>query len=323
MIRLDAVSLHRLANVGDLVEALREAFKSGAVAPPRSHYSLQNGPNAPTLLVMPSWREGGATGVKLVTVFPNNPARGLPTITGEYILFNGETGQTLALIDGPALTALRTAAVSALAADILAPPDARTLLMIGSGALAPHLIEGHMSVRDYEDVMLWARDLKKANALAARLSTRGVTVQVVEDLDGAVRQADVVSCATMTSTPIVHGAWLKSTAHLDLVGGFLPTMREGDDACVRNALVAVDTMDAVKECGDLMEPLRDGLIDLDKIVSLTTLVRSSFCLQARHHSVFKSVGYALADLAAAEHFFELSSQSIGREQRADVPMIGR
>ncbi len=317
MIRLDADRVRRLASVGDLVEPLRLAFATGVVAPPRSHYSLKVGRDAPTLLVMPSWRENGATGVKLVTVFPDNPARGLPSITGEYLLFSGEDGRTLTLIDGAALTALRTAAVSALAADVLAPSVVSTFLMVGSGALAPYLIEGHTSVRDYEAVTLWARNPKKAHALAADMSKRGVYVQVVENLADAVERADVISCATTASAPLIHGAWLKTGTHLDLVGGFLPTMRESDDACMAGAFVSVDTLDAAKECGDLIGPLKSGLIDLDQITPLTSLVRSGSRVEPCRRTVFKSVGYALADLAAAEHFFSLASQA-GDRRHAEV-----
>ncbi len=303
MIQLDFAQLHQLASVTDLIEPMRLAFLAGATVPPRLHYDVGKEAGAATLLVMPSWRAGDLLGIKVATVFRDNPAQGSPSVNGQYLLLNGKTGEFLAALDGRALTLLRTAAVSALAAKLLSPRDARTLLMVGTGALIPYLARGHAAVRQYTSVNVWGRDKAKAAATVAELERNGLNANVADDLESAVRSADVISCATMSETPLVLGRWLKPTTHLDLVGGYRPVMREADDECVRNAFVATDTLAALAECGDLRMPIEMGVIEAKAVVSLDRLVRES-ALQSTGSTVFKSVGVALADLAAAQWIVE-------------------
>jgi alanine dehydrogenase len=299
--RLDFAAVQRLGRIRDLIEPLREAFRRGAHTPPRSHHELTENVNPGTLLVMPAWRRGGPIGVKLVTVFPENARRGRPSVAGEYLLFDGKSGEAVALIEGSALTLLRTAAVSALAADILAPSHPKVLLMIGTGALAQHLIEGHAAVRDYQRVLIWGRDSTKAAAVAERVSKLGPVVDVAEDLTRAVSEADVISCATMAQQPLVRGSWLKTVAHLDLVGSFKPTMREADEECFRRAsAVAVDTLDALKESGDLIDPIASGALSTTKVTPLSRMINERPGTVREGVTVFKSVGHAIADLATAE-----------------------
>jgi alanine dehydrogenase len=301
--RLDFAAVQRLARVRDLVAPLRAAFARGAVTPARAQYELGAGPNPATLLTMPAWRPGGPLGVKLVTVIPENAQRGRPTVTGEYLLFDGASGESLAVIDGAALTLLRTAAVSSLAAELLAPPRPEVLLMVGTGALAPHLIEGHAAVRSYRRILVWGRDAAKARALAARLSLRSLApgVEAAGDLARAVAAADVISCATLAEQPLVEGRWLKREAHLDLVGSFRPTMREADAECLRRAsAVVVDTLDALRKCGDLAVPIESGVLESSAVLALERLVAAGGAPARAGITVFKSVGHGLADLAAAE-----------------------
>src|ERR1700722_8563115 len=166
MLHIDFDAVHRLASVGSLVAPMRRAFLSQAVTPARAHYDLDAPDHARTLLLMPSWQPAGDIGVKIATIFPGNAARGLPSVNAAYLLLSGETGRPLALIDGRALTLLRTAAISALAADLLAPSAPELLLMVGTGALSPYLIEGHMAVRRYKSVLIWGRDSGKAETVA-------------------------------------------------------------------------------------------------------------------------------------------------------------
>ena len=289
-----------------LVETLRAAFRSDATVPTRHHHTIASPGGDATLLVMPAWSGGGPTahvGVKIVTVFPGNAARGAATVQGAYLLLSGETGAPLALIDGPRLTLWRTAAASALAADYLARPDARHLVMAGAGALAAHLVAAHAAQRPIERVSIWARRRDRAEALAARLDRPGLAVAAVHDLDAAVAEADIVSAATLAAAPLIHGDRLRPGTHVDLVGGFTPAMREADDAAVRRARVYVDTLaGALAEAGDIVQPIAAGVLDRDAIAGdLFALARGEAVgrRSADEITLFKSVGTALEDLAAA------------------------
>ena len=303
LIQIDFETVLRLSGVGDLVEPMRLAFTSKTESPPRLHYDLAGGGAPHTLLLMPSWRPGGDLGVKIVTVFADNAGRQLPSVNAMYLLLSGQTGQPRAWIDGRALTLLRTAAVSALAADLLAPAAPGRLLMVGTGALSRYLIEGHLAVRRYEVVLVWGRDRSKAAAVAADLCARGWPVAVADDLETAVRSADVVSCATLAEQPLLHGAWLKPQCHLDLVGSYKPDMREADDECLRGAFVAVDTLAALEESGDLIHPAARGIIVREDVRSLDDLAACREGFPRASKTVFKSVGVAHADLATAEYLY--------------------
>jgi alanine dehydrogenase len=289
-----------------LVESLRQMFRTGCEAPLRHHHTIaapDGGPDG-TLLLMPAWQAGRHIGIKLVTVFPGNAALNLPSVMGAYLLLDGKTGEPQALLDGPSLTVRRTAAASALAASYLARPDSERLLMVGTGALAPHLVEAHASVRPIRNVLIWGRDPDKAARLAQRLDRRNLKVVATTDLEGAVRGAHVISCATLTMEPLVRGAWLPLGVHLDLVGGFTPAMRETDDEACRRARIFVDTKaGACKEAGDIVQPMRAGIFGEDDIAGdLFELTRGSRAGRRYHDQItlFKSVGTALEDLAAAE-----------------------
>jgi ornithine cyclodeaminase/alanine dehydrogenase-like protein (mu-crystallin family) len=253
---IDFDAVHRALSVGKLVEPLRRAFISSAHSPERAQYDLMVADKPRTLLLMPSWRPDGDIGVKIVTIFPDNSDRELPSVNAAYLLLSGRTGQPRAWIEGRALTLFRTAAVSALAADVLAPAVPGIFLMVGTGALSRYLIEGHLAVRKYDSVVVWGRDTRKAASVALDLSARGWPVGVAKDLEIAVRSADVISCATMAEQPLIQGNWLKSRCHLDLVGSFKPGMREADNECMRGALIAVDTLAALHESGDWSSPSR-------------------------------------------------------------------
>lgn len=296
------------ARRAELTGALRTAFTGGVVAPPRAHHTIANPGGADgTLLMMPAWRTGERIGVKIVTAFPDNPRQGLPTIMGTYLLVSAETGEPEAFLDGPAVTLTRTAAVSALAADLLARPDAKTLLMVGTGALAPHLIEAHCAVRPYERVLVWGRDIDKVLILVGGLILGGQPAEPCDDLAAAVRRADVVSCATSSSTPLICGADVAPGTHVDLVGSFRPDMRESDDALIQRAgLVVVDTIQALQESGDLAGPLAAGAIQESGIRDLAHAIQNPPDRPEDTVTVFKSAGTALADLAVAEAIVDVS-----------------
>jgi ornithine cyclodeaminase/alanine dehydrogenase-like protein (mu-crystallin family) len=310
MIHIDFDAVHRLADVGSLVEPLRRAFLSHAVAPERAQYDLATPHRPGTLLLMPSWQPDGDLGVKIVTVFPDNAHRGLPTVNAAYVLLSGETGESLAWIDGRALTLVRTAAVSALAADLLAPAAPEVLLVVGTGALSRYFVEGHRAVRRYRSILIWGRDPSKAAAAARDLGARGWPVRAVADLESAARSADVISCVTLAEQPLIHGAWLKAECHLDLVGSFKPAMREVDDDCLRGAFIAVDTLAALKESGDLIGPLARNVVAQENISLFGALLASKAPVPRPRRTVFKSVGVAHADLAVARQLFERNGPAI-------------
>jgi ornithine cyclodeaminase len=290
-----------------LVQALAEAFRAEIAVPVRHHHTIaQEGVAADaTLLLMPAWTTGGERylGCKVATIFPGNAKLNRPSLHGQYLLMSGESGAPLALLDARELTAWRTAAASALASRFLSREDSSHLVMVGAGALAPHLVRAHGSVRPLTRVTIWNRSKAKAIALAFGLAVGGVEVEVADDLEEAVRDADIVSCATLSATPLVKGAWLKKGAHLDLVGGFTPKMREADDQAVTRARVYVDTRaGAMKEAGDIAVPVRKGILARSAIRGdLFELCRGKAKgrTAASQITLFKSVGTALEDLAAA------------------------
>jgi ornithine cyclodeaminase len=247
-------------------------------------------------------------GIKIVTVFPDNGKRGLPGVFGSYVLLDGTTGQPVAMLDGTMLTARRTAAASALAARFLAATDASSMAMVGAGALAYRLVRAHATVRPIRHVRIWGRDGARAAALAVRIAAEdwaaGLDVAAAPDLEAAVRAADVVSCATMSRTALVRGEWLKPGAHLDLVGAYTPEMRESDDEAARRAAIWVDTLEgALKEGGDVVLPIRAGVIRREDVRGdLYGLCRGTVAgrTAADQITMFKSVGTAIEDLAAAQ-----------------------
>lgn len=308
----DGAAVDRALAYPSLVDVLQAAFRNGAIAPLRHHHpvALEGRPEA-ALLLMPAWESsapgaptaGRFLGVKSVTVFPDNASRGKPAVFGTYLLLSAETGETLAVMDATRLTAWRTGAASALASRYLSRADASRLLMIGAGALAPQLIRAHASVRPIRDVAIWNRSPERARALAASLAPTGLNVSVAEDLEPAVRQADIVSAATLSSEALIRGAWLSPGCHVDCVGAYRPTMRETDDEVVRRARIFVDTRaGAFGEAGDILQPLQAGVIGKMAVLGdLFDLTRGAVAGRRTSEEItfFKSVGAAIEDLAAA------------------------
>ncbi len=257
---LDANDIAGLLPYTELVDALEAGHRGEAAVSRRVVFGPEGSDQS--FLGLPAWQPGEAIGVKLVTIFPANPAAGRPSVQAVYVLFDGTTGDPLAILDGTELTYRKTAADSALGARFLAREDAVTLLMVGAGGLAPHLIAAHRAVRpSLERVLVWNRSRAKAEAVAASI---GATV--VDSLADAVPEADVISTATMTTEPLVEGRWVRPGTHLDLVGAFQPDHREVDDDAVVRADLYVDDREAtLNEDGDLVIPLQAGLITREDI----------------------------------------------------------
>jgi ornithine cyclodeaminase len=304
---IDADTVHRVLDYVPLVEALRDLFRHGVDRIERIelHEPLPGG-NRNDWLLLPAWQFGRHLGIKLVSVFPGNAARGLASVQGLYLLFDGVTGLPLAAIDGAALTLRKTAANSALAATYLARMDACALLMVGAGALAPHLIAAHCAVRPIRRVLVWNRTGARAADLAKRIAAERpeLRVSAVADLDAALPEADIVSCATMATAPLVHGARLRPGTHLDLVGGYHPDMREADDEAVRRARIFVDArLTTLADAGDVCQPLAAGIIREADITDSFQLARGERPgrLSAEEITLFKSGGGGHEDLGTAQH----------------------
>jgi alanine dehydrogenase len=301
---LDGARLEAALDWPGLIEALRAAFAAGGIeAPPRQVLSLElpDGGTA-SLLLMPAWESGRAIGVKVVTFFSRNAALGRPTINAGYLLFDGESGAMRATLDGDALTARRTAAASALAADYLARPDAEVLLVVGTGQLARAVAAAHCTVRRYCNVLVWGRAFEKAGRVARALAEDGLPARPVADLEAGCREADVVSTVTASTVPLVLGSWLRPGVHLDLIGAFKEDMRESDDAAVVEARVFVDGREGALRAGDLAQPVAAGILKPEAIVAdLSELARGTADgrRSAEERTAFKSVGLALEDLVAA------------------------
>lgn len=297
---IDAAHVHAALGWRELVAALRDAFVAGATAPVRAAHDVT--PAGDRLLLMPAW-DGPGLGVKIVTVYPGNRARGLASVAALYVLMDGATGHPVALIDGEALTLRRTGAASALAASYLARADARTLLVVGTGALAPFMVHAHSALRPIARVLVWGRHPDRAARLAATLAAEGLPATAVATLDEGLAGADIVTCATTANAPLVRGERVRPGTHVDLVGAFKPDMRESDDALVARASVFVDTRaGALKEAGDLVQAMAAGAFAADRVrAELADLCAGRHPGRTREDevTVFKSVGTALEDLAAA------------------------
>jgi len=294
-----------------LVEALRELFRRGVDEARAIHLNqpLPDGRRNDWLL-LPAWQYGRHMGIKLASVFPENDAKGLASVQGLYVLFDGSNGLPLAAIDGAVLTLWKTAANSALAATYLARTDARTLLVVGAGALAPYLSRAHCAVRPIARVMIWNRTAANAERTAGALVRPGLAVEVVRELAPAVARANIVSCATMATAPVIEGAWLSPGVHVDLVGGYRPDMREADDEAVRRARVFIDTwFTAGEHCGDICQPVARGLLRKEDVTDTFQLVRGERPgrSSADEITLFKSGGGGHEDLGTAQHILALPS----------------
>ena len=306
MLWLDAEAVLHFGEFRRLVPAIQEMNRLGTDRVERMLLSqqLQDGAQNDWLM-LPAWQYGTCFGIKLASVFPGNTAKNLASIHGAYLLFDGETGEPLCGMDGAMLTLRKTAANSAAAADWLARKDAATLCMIGAGALAPHLVEAHCSVRPIRQVLWWNRSRPAVERAIAALAPRLPKVALVaaDDLHDAISFADIVSTATMTTEPLVKGAWLHAGAHLDLVVGYRPDMREADDVCIKVA--ARHYVDArfttLEVAGDLTQPIASGLLDPASVIDMERVARGQKPKRISEDEItwFKSGGGGHEDLATA------------------------
>lgn len=256
----DADRIARIASWPTVIAALRRGHEGA----PATLGDMLIAPGERKMLVRSAWVPGVGAGVKAVTIYPDNPRRSppLPSVQGQVLLFDAETGSVDAVLDGAPITAWKTAGDSALGADLLARHDVAVLLMVGAGAMAEPLIRAHLTVRPgLREVQVWNRSAARAAALAARLADLPQRVQVVADLERAVGAADIVCSATLSEQPLIHGAWLRPGTHLDLVGAYTPQMREADDAALIRSRVFVDSRDStMAHIGEICIPLAAGVL---------------------------------------------------------------
>jgi len=301
----------------ELIDTIGDMFRSDCIMPVRHHHDMDApGEATAVMLLMPAWVPGDHIGVKILNLFPDNHLRSLPTIIGRYLLSSGKTGEMLAMVEGGELTARRTAATSALAARYLAREDAETMLMVGTGRLSLNLMEAHAVVRPLKRFLIWGRNKDKAEETAKQARAIGLDAVVADELATPVREADIISCATLSSEPLIRGEWLKPGAHLDLIGAYKPTMRESDDEAVRRSSIFVDTRaGALKEGGDIVQPIEAGIIlkeDIKAEMAELAHGRHPGRTSAEEITLFKSVGAALEDLAGAILAYRHASGQVSR-----------
>lgn len=306
MLWFDAETVRRYGDFRTLVAAIQEMNRLGTDCVERmllSQVTKSGGQN--DWLMLPAWQHDRCFGIKTVSVFPGNAAKNIASVQGAYLLFDGQTGKILCGLDGAMLTLRKTAANSAAAADWLARADAETLCMVGAGALAPHLVEAHCAVRPIRRVLWWNRSRPALERAIAALAPRlpSIAIEAAHDLQDAIAPADIVSTATMANEPLVKGVWLRPGAHLDLVGGYRPDMREADDDCIKIAARCyVDArFTTIDVAGDLTQPIASGLLDPSCIIDMEQVARARQPMRISNREItwFKSGGGGHEDLATA------------------------
>jgi ornithine cyclodeaminase/alanine dehydrogenase-like protein (mu-crystallin family) len=308
--QISAEFIEKNTNFLELISEIKQHFSSDQViVPMRYHHDFPN-PEVQadtTLLLMPAWNPSKNAGVKIITVSPENEQFDLPSIQGTYIYFDAIKGSIKAILEAKSLTVKRTAAASALASSYLSREDASSLLMIGTGALSINLIKAHTAVRPIKEVFIWGRNFEKATAICDVLKNENFTISAIKTIEEKIAKVDIISCATLSKKPLVLGKYLKNGQHIDLVGAYKKDMREADDETISKASVYVDTFQGgLKESGDIVIPLQNRTLkeedikaDLFQLCSNQKKGRST----EEEITVFKSVGHALEDLAAANYYY--------------------
>ena len=287
----------------ELIEAIRNIFLSDYTMPLRHHHFYTNSEgDQNTLILMPVWNKE-YIGMKQVTVAPGNARESIPAIFAQYILSDAKSGCPLALMNAAELTSRRTACTSALASSFLSREDAENLLIVGGGQVAKHLIEAHLAVREFKKVRVWMRNPDKLAAFVNEFKDRGFEIEGVKDMEESARNADVISCATLSKTPVILGEWIKPGTHLDMIGSHKPDTRETDDVAISKSRIFVDSrIGALHETGELALPIAAGIIsENDVLADIAELIKGTHAGRENPDQItlFKSAGLAIEDLAAA------------------------
>lgn len=303
--------IEKNTNFLELISEIKINFSNDEVLVPMRHHHDFPNPEVnsdSTLLLMPAWNPSKNAGVKIVTVSPENGQFNLPSIQGTYIYFDAIKGSIKAILEAKSLTAKRTAAASALASSFLSRESSSSLLMIGTGALSKNLILAHAAVRPIKNVFVWGRNFDKATAICRALENENFTITPIKSIEEKIPEVDIISSATLSKNPLVLGNYLKAGQHIDLVGAYKKDMREADDEAITKSTVFIDTFQGgLKESGDIVIPLQNGTLkekgikaDLFQLCSNQKKGRNS----DEEITLFKSVGHALEDLAAANYYYK-------------------
>lgn len=301
---LDDAALKEVFDLAALIDWMDTAHREprpetvdALLGPPSSQYFVRSAASAT------------AFGSKLVTIVPANPSQGRPSVQALFAVFDRETGVCRGVLDATSLTYWKTAADSALGSRHLSRPDSSTLLICGAGGLAPWLVRAHAVARPpLRRVLIWNRTGGKAKALAAMLQAEGLAAEPIDDLQAGIAEADIVSTATLTREPIIHGAWLRPGQHLDLVGAYLPDTREADDGCIRRSDVYVDYRVSARDVGDIHVPLQTGVLRESSILGdLYDLAHHNRQRSPEAITLYKNAGGAHLDLMTAEYLLQAAN----------------
>ncbi|MDO3694880.1 ornithine cyclodeaminase family protein [Wenyingzhuangia sp. chi5] len=310
IIQIDNLFIEENTVFTELIEVIKKNFAENKLMVPKRHHHDFPNPKMnsdSTLLLMPAWNPSETAGVKIITVSPQNSQFDIPSIQGTYIYLDATKGTIKAIIEAKSLTAKRTAAASALASSYLSRKDASSLLMIGTGALSINLIKAHASVRHLKEVFVWGRSYSKAQAICKQLQNEDFNITPIKTIEEKISDVDIISSATLSKTPLILGKYLRKGQHIDLVGAYKKDMREADDETIFKSNIYVDTYDGIHENGDITIPLKTGILKRENIKAdlfeLTSLQKQGRT-KTEELTVFKSVGHALEDLAAANYFYE-------------------
>ncbi|MCP4325401.1 MAG: ornithine cyclodeaminase family protein [Alteromonadales bacterium] len=304
---ISAEQVQQHLNFEELIPLLRHSFSRPFAMPQRQVHALapEQSENHDAFALLPSWNEE-VIGNKMFTYFPGNAKKhDLPGLFSKVMLFKRQTGEPLALVDGTSVTYWRTAAISALASQLLSCDDAEHLMLFGTGNLASYLVKAHLSVRDLNKVTLWGRNIDKVNTLITEFSALYPNITFVAscDIDNEIPTADIIVCATGSKTPLFNGNRLSAGTHVDCLGNHITDARECDTATVARARVFVDSLtNTINEAGELLIPIAEGNFRKDAIIAeLADMCKKPELLRQSNDEItlFKSVGTAISDLVAA------------------------
>jgi ornithine cyclodeaminase len=309
---LNQREVESLLPVADCIPLMAEALRSlarGEMAQPLRMVISPPGAKG-MLALMPAHKSGepAAYGVKVIGVFPDNPAKGLDAHQGSVILLSGETGEVMALMNASAITAIRTAAVSGVATELLARATAAELAIIGASVQAHTHLEAMACVRPLKRARVASRSFENAKRFAEAMTPRyAFPIEAVETVESAVRGADLIVTATSSREPLIKREWIAPGAHLNVVGASIPAAREVDSATMACASLFVDRREStLNESGDYLLALRDGAIGPDHIraeIGEVLIANKAGRTSAEEITLFKSLGLAIEDLAAAEYLY--------------------
>jgi len=311
---IDKAEVARLLPYQELIQSLATGLLEPIESPARSFFSPNH--DASSVLIMPAWRAHRLMGTKIVSIWPENNAKGKPAVSAVYVVTSCADGSPLAVIDGTELTLRRTAAAAALGAQLLARPNSQKLAVLGTGALSVPMVLAHHGVFNLSETIIWGRHLAKAQAVVDQLAQVGITARASTDLPSTMASADVVVAVTTATEPFIQSDWVMPGTHLGLIGAFTPNMAEAEPRLLTKVRLFVDSREAVlQKGGEVLQALRTGLITETGVLGeladlLVSAQQITGRISAQDITVFKSVGFAALDLIAAEHLLHCQTISI-------------